>query len=143
MISEKIGTLLKRNTKTKIWWLKLGVSIVLSNIFFFILFSDNSEVKKPSGLEIPEGWVEVQLEAHLLTPFHSGKKVLIVQRKARKKLEGVLKTTGSDELGRITVLVKENEANTLFQHSTWEILPYLKHLTFASVRKEEGHEIRY
>lgn len=143
MISEKIGTLLKKNTKTKVWWMKLGVSIVLSNVFFFILFSGDSEVKQAGPSGTPEGWVEVQLEAQMLTPFHSGKKVLIVHRSARKKLEGVLQAAGSDELGRITVLVKENEASALFQHSTWEILPYLKHLTFASVRKEESHEIRY
>lgn len=140
MISEKIGTLLKQNTKTK--WIKLGVALILSNVFFFMLFSGDGDVKQEvSG--IPEGWVEVQLEAQLLTPFQSGKKVLIVHRTARKKLEGVLQATGTDELGRITVLVKEEEANALFQHSTWEVLPYLKHLTFSHVKKEHGHEIRY
>lgn len=143
MISEKIGTLFKKNSKTKIWWIKLGVSIVLSNIFFFILFADDSDMKQESPRGTPEGWVEVQLEAELLTPFHSGKKVLIVQRTARKKLEGVLQAAGTEESGKITVLVKEFEATALFQHSTWEILPYLKHMSFASVRKEESHEIRY
>jgi hypothetical protein len=140
VISEKIGTLLKQNTKTK--WMKLAVALILSNIFFFMLFSGDSEVKQETS-GIPEGWVEVQLEAHLLTPFQSGKKVLIVHRSARKKLEGVLQAHGADELGRITVLVKEEEANALFQYSTWEVLPYLKHLTFTTIQKEPGHEIRY
>lgn len=144
MISEKIGTALAKNTKSKIWWMKMGMALILSNIFFFLLFSGNSEVKQESAYSgVPEGWVEVQLEAHLLTPFQNGKKVLIVQRNAGKKLEGVLKASGADELGRITVLVKEDEANALFQYSTWEVLPYLKHLTFTTVQKEQSHEIRY
>jgi hypothetical protein len=143
VISEKIGTTSKKNMKTKLWWIKLGLALILSNIFFFILFKNEQgpDMNKITGT--PEGWVEVQLEAHLLTPFQSGKKVLIVHRNARKKLEGVLQANGADELGRITVLVKETEANALFQYSTWEVLPYLKHLTFASVTKETGHEIRY
>jgi hypothetical protein len=139
--SEKNGMHSMKNTKNKIWWSKLAVAIIVSNIFFFIMFSDDSEKKQT--LPHPEGWVEVQLEAQLLTPFHSGKKVLIVQRHARKKLEGVLKASEGDEAGRITVLVKEAEADALFQHSTWEVLPYLRHLTFTSFKKEQSHEIRY
>lgn len=141
MISDKLGTILKKNTKTK--WIKIGIALVLSNIFFFMLFSGDSEVKQVESSGIPSGWVEVQLSAELLTPFHSGKKVLLVHRNARKKLEGVLQDTGAGELGKITVLVKETEANALFQHETWEVLPYLKNLTFAQVRKEHSHEIRY
>jgi hypothetical protein len=141
VISEKVGTLLKKNTKTKVWWMKLGIALVISNLFFFLLFSGDSDVKQeslPSG--IPQGWVEVQLNAELMTPFHSGKKVLLIHRIGRKKLEGVLQ---ADQLGKITVLVKEAEAEKLFQHESWEILPYLKNLNFASVRKEASHEIRY
>lgn len=139
MISEKIGTILKKNTKTKA--LKIATAIILSNVFFFMLFSGDSEVKQETGT--PSGWVEVQLNAELLTPFHSGKKVLIVHRIGRKKLEGVLQNAGAGELGKITVLVREEEANALFHHETWEVLPYLKNLTFAQVRKEVSHEIRY
>lgn len=142
MISEKIGILLKKNTKTKIWWAKLVIALVLSNIFFFILFS-GGETSHPVEKGIPEGWVEVQLEAELLTPFHLGKKVLIVHRSGRIKLQGVLQGRGSDESGRITVLVKEEEAHELFHHDAWEVLPYLKHLTFAAVKKGTSHEIRY
>jgi hypothetical protein len=69
--------------------------------------------------------------------------VLIVHRIGRKKLEGVLQNAGAGELGKITVLVREEEANALFHHETWEVLPYLKNLTFAQVRKEVSHEIRY
>lgn len=143
MISEKIGTVLKKNTKTKQWWIKLGVALILSNVFFFLLFSGDSEVKQVEVSGIPAGWVEVQLNAELMTPFHSGKKVLIVHRIGRKKLEAVLQEPGTSEIGKITILVKETEAHALFQHETWEVLPYLKNLTFTSVRKEESHEIRY
>lgn len=143
MILEKIGTDLKKNTKTKQWWMKLGIALILSNVFFFLLFSGDSEVKQVEVSGIPDGWVEVQLNAELMTPFHSGKKVLIVHRIGRKKLEAVLQEPGTSEIGKITILVKETEAHALFQHETWEVLPYLKNLTFTSVRKEESHEIRY
>lgn len=98
-------------------------------------------MKQETG--IPVGWVEVQLQADLLTPFHFGKKVLIIHRNGRKKIEGVLQATPVDQLGKLTVLVKEDEAHALFQHETWEVLPYLKNLTFAYARKEQSHEIRY
>lgn len=140
MILQKVGNVLKKDTKTKVWWMKLGICLILSNVFFFLLFSGDSEVKQESTLP---GWVEVQLEAQLLTPFQSGKKVLLVQRTARKKLEGVLQASGKDEPGKITVLVKEAEAQALFHYETWEVLPFLKHLTFASIKKESSHEIRY
>ncbi len=143
MISEKLGTLLKKNTKTRIWWAKLAVAIVLSNIFFFVLFGGDSEVKQAVTSGVPEGWVEVQLQAELMTPFHSGKKVLIIHRIGRKKLEAVLQTDSNEQLGKITVLVKEDEAHALFQHEAWEVLPYLKHMTFAASKKEDSHEIRY
>jgi hypothetical protein len=143
MISEKIGTALKKNTKTKIWWIKSGLALMVSNVFFFLLFSGDPEVKQDLPTGTPEGWVEVQLNAELMTPFHSGKKVLIIHRVGRKKLEGVLQNPGIEQVGKITVLVKENEAHALFQHETWEVLPYLKNLTFVSVRKGESHEIRY
>jgi hypothetical protein len=143
MTLGKLGTLFKKNTRTKAWWIKLGVSLVLSNIFFFILFSSDSEVKKNGPEGIPQGWVEVQLNAELMTPFHLGKKVLLVHRSGRKKLEGVLQAPEAEQLGKITVLVKETEAHALFQYESWEVLPYLKHLTFASVKKDASHEIRY
>lgn len=146
MISEKIGTTFRKDTRTKIQgkaqlWAKLGVALILSNIFFFLLFSGDSEVKQENA--IPEGWVEIQLQADLLTPFHYGKKVLIVHRIGRKKLEGVLQASGTDETGRITVLVKESEAHSLFQYESWEVLPFLKELKFVTVNKRETHEIRY
>jgi hypothetical protein len=122
--------------------MKLGLALIVSNIFFFILFSNESVNERPTNLPT-EGWVEVQFEPLLLTPFQSGKKVLIIQRKAGKKIEGVLKDLSPEVPGRITVLVKENEADALFSHSSWEVLPYLRKLTLASVAKGINHEIRY
>ena len=142
MILEKIGTILNKNTKPKIWWIKLAVAIVISNVFFFLLFSsDSPQQTLTPGL--PIGQVEIQLEAQLLTPFQKGKKILIVTRSGRKKIEGMLQGTEMDNLGKITVSVREDDAITLFQHREWEILPYLKNLKFASVQRESGHEIRY
>lgn len=141
MISEKIGKLLKENTKTKL--IKMGLALVLSNVFFFMLFSGDSEVTQDLASSIPEGWVEVQLEAQMLTPFQNGKKILLVQRNQRRKMEGVLKEQATETPGAIVVLVKETEAHTLFQFERWEVLPYLKKLTFASHVKEASHEIRY
>ncbi|WP_408097246.1 hypothetical protein ACJVC5_19630 [Peredibacter sp. HCB2-198] len=135
MTSESAGINWKKSTK-----IKLGLALVLSNVFFFLLFGNHSEVKQ-EATGTPAGWVEIQLNAELFTPFHSGKKVLIVNRIGRKKLEGVLQTPATE--GRMTVLVKEAEAHALFQHETWEVLPYLKNLNFASVKKGESHEIRY
>ncbi|WPU64237.1 hypothetical protein [Peredibacter starrii] len=135
MTSEAAGINWKKSTK-----IKLGIALVISNVFFFLLFGNNSEVK-PESSGVPAGWVEIQLSAELFTPFHSGKKVLLVNRIGRKKLEGVLQTPATE--GRMTVLVKETEAHALFQHETWEVLPFLKNLNFASVKKGESHEIRY
>jgi hypothetical protein len=141
MISNIVGTALKKNTKTKQWWLKLGIAIFISNIFFFLLFSGSeTEIEKST---IPDGWVEIQVRAELLTPFHSGKKVLLLHRLGRKKVEAMLETSPQEPEGRFTVLVKESEAESLLQHESWEIVPFLKTLSFARVHTGVSHEIRY
>lgn len=142
MISKIAGNILKKDTKTKIWWMKLAVAIVLSNIFFFVLFS-GSETESENNSSIPEGWVEIQVRAELLTPFQSGKKVLLLQRNARRKVEAMLETSPLEPEGRFTVLVKETEAEFLLKYDSWEIVPFLKTLTFAPVSRGEDHEIRY
>jgi hypothetical protein len=142
MISKIAGTILKRNTKTKQWWMKLAVSLVLSNIFFFVLFSSN---EKPlvSTSSIPEGWVELQVKAELLTTFQSRKKVLLLHREARKRVEAVLETSPQEPEGRFTVLVKETEVEALLKYESWEIVPFLKTLKFAPLHTGVHHEIRY
>ena len=142
MISKIAGTILKKNTKTKQWWMKLAVSLVLSNIFFFVLFSSN---EKPlvSTSSIPEGWVELQVKAELLTTFQSRKKVLLLHREGRKRVEAVLETSPQEPEGRFTVLVKETEVEALLKYESWEIVPFLKTLTFAPLHTGVHHEIRY
>jgi hypothetical protein len=142
MISKIAGTILKKDTKTKVWWMKLGVAIVLSNIFFFILFS-GSETQATATSSIPEGWVEMQVRAELLTTFQSGKKVLLLHRNGRKKVEAMLETSPLEPEGRFTVLVKETEAEALLKFESWEIVPFLKTLTFAPLSRGAQHEITY
>ncbi len=142
MLSKIAGNISKQNTKTKVWWAKLAVAIVISNIFFFMLFS-GSETENPEVSTIPEGWVEIQVRAELLTPFHSGKKVLLLHRNGRKRVEAMLETSPQEPEGRFTVLVKESEAPALLQHESWEIVPFLKTLTFSRIATGVSHEIRY
>lgn len=141
MTSNIAGNNSKKNIKSKAWWLKLALSLVLSNIFFFILFSGNE--KKQDKNSIPEGWVELQVRAELLTPFHSGKKVLLLHRIAGKQVEAMLENSPIEPEGRFTVLVKETQAEVLLKYESWEIVPFLKSLNFKSSARGETHEIRY
>lgn len=142
MISQKIGTLLKKNTKNRVWYAKLAISLLLSNIFFFLLFSGKDQEVPEKSHSLEKG-VEVQLSAQLLTPFQTGKKVLMVHRKQGRKIEGVLKGMDTESPERIVVLVKEAEAHDLFLHENWEIYPYLPKLSFHRPKKEQVHEISY
>lgn len=142
MISKLAGIISGKNTKTKLWWTKLGFAIVLSNVFFFLLFGGDNTSSAETSL-VPHGWVEVQLEARLHTPFQYGKKVLLVSRSARKKINAVLDSGGNELDPRTTVLVPEEEAALLFQHENWEILPLIQNLRFRTLVQRESHEIRY
>jgi hypothetical protein len=123
--------------------MKLGLSIVLSNLFFFFLFSSTPESSDKTERIIPPEQVEVQIEAQLLTPFQTGKKILLVNRNKRIKIEGTMQNLHSEASEKITVLVREQEAATLFQHQNWEILPFIKNLTFILAKREPTHEILY
>ena len=141
MNSKIAGMNLSTNTKNKIWWIKLGIALIISNVFFFVLFS-KTETNQASS-SIPAGWVEIQVRGELLTPFHSGKKVLLLHRQGRKRIEAMLENLPSEPEGRFTVLVKESEAESLLRYETWEIVPFLKMLSFARFKKGVEHEIRY
>lgn len=142
MISKIAGIISKKDTKTKQWWLKLGIALILSNIFFFLLFSGNEVQSPEQEPSLPAGWVEIQLKAELMTPFHEGKKILIINRPGRLKLEGELKGQEETE-GRITILVKESEAQNLFLHEEWEILPFISNMKFGQLAQGPHHEIKY
>lgn len=140
MISKIAGTISKKNIKTRAWWLKLGVALILSNLFFFLLFAgEEKNSEEASGITV--GWVEIQLRADLMTPFQKGKKVLLIHRGGRQSIEGMLQA-GMDPEGRLTILVKEAEAAPLFVHQSWEILPFIANHRFPAL-KGERHEIRY
>jgi hypothetical protein len=142
MISKLAGIISGKNTKTKLWWTKLAVALVISNVFFFLLFGGDN-TSSAETMSMPMGWVEVQLEARLHTPFQNGKKVLLMTRSGRKKIQGVLQEGGNELDQRITVLVAEDEAALLFQHENWEILPLIQNLHFKTATQRENHEIRY
>lgn len=141
MTSKIVGTVSNKNIKNKSWWLKLALALILSNIFFFALFS-KSETSQDS-LAIPSGWVELQIRAELLTPFQARKKVLLINRFERKRIEGLLETNASEPEGRFTVLVKESEAVALLKFSQWEIVPFIKTFEFPHINSGVSHEIRY
>jgi hypothetical protein len=141
MLSKLSGMLSAKDTKTKQKWAKIAIALILSNLFFFLLFSRNEDtLAAPPG--IPDGWVEVQIRADLLTPFQDRKKVLLVNRRQGGQLEGVLQQ-GTDPEGKLTVLVKESEAQALFQHESWEVLPYIRNLKLRAPQRGESYEIRY
>lgn len=139
MISRFVGTLLKKSTADRKTLVKLMIALIVSNIFFFLLFSGSEAEVLPQPAA---GQVEVHLRAELLTPFQFGKKVLIIQRSKGQRVTGVLKAQADAE-GRFTVEVAEAEAEMLFQEGGWEILPYLKTLSFNPIPKGASHEIRY
>ncbi len=143
MIFKKIGTLWQKNTKPKLWWIKLGVSLIISNLFFYLLFGGH-----PQATSIPTpgpmaGWVAVQIDAELQTPFQVGKKVLLINRSKRLKVEGVLDGERPEGDSKLTFLVHEKDAAVLFLYRNWEILPFLRNLTFKAFTKGRTHEISY
>ena len=128
---------MKKNTRTKVWWMKLAVSLVLSNVFFFLLFgADAPAVEK----KLEPGLIEVQLSAQLLTPFQEGKRVLLIQRTSRVRLDGILRE--QTENG-VIVSVNEETALQLITFDQWEVLPYLKDFRFKSIAQGAAYEIRY
>ena len=140
MISKLAGMLSKSDTKTRTWWAKLAVAIVVSNVLFFLLFSSSGETKTPPSK--PVGAVELRLTAELLTSFEVGKRVLLIQRHRGLKVEGRLLAEASEQ-GKIIVEVREEDAGSLLHQDSWEVLPYLRHLTLTRPFVGAQHEIRY
>jgi hypothetical protein len=132
------GIVLKKDFQVKA--AKLAVALILSNLFFFMLFSGPEEVQAETKLSV--GTVELQLKANLLTPFEAGKKILLIHRSSRSKAEGKMKADQDTE-GRMTVEVLEADAELLLMQEEWEVTPYLKSLRFKTTAKGESYEIRY
>ena len=135
------GNSLRKSTQNKLWWLKLGVTIILTNVLFFLLFS--SPESKVNQMVLPHGWVEFQVKAELLTPFQKGKKIILLNRQSQLFMSGVLEENSKEPEGRMTVLVKDEDVSKLIHHEIWEIIPELKHFSLAKKTKGVSHEIRY
>ena len=133
------GISLKKDFQVKA--AKLAIALILSNIFFFMLFSGGNEEKVLSPGLLP-GQVELQLRASFLTPYESGKKILLIHRHSRSKAEGKMKSP-QDAEGKVTVEVQEKDAELLLRHAEWEIAPFIKSLNFKVASKGESYEIRY
>ncbi len=136
---EKIGKSLKLATSDKPRLIKIGLALILSNVFFFLLVGGDSSETEDAPV-IP-GTVAIHLEARVLTPLFAGKKIHIVSHSLGEKIEGNFRSLQED--GRITVEVREEEASLLLRKSDWEILPPLKNLAFQVRRTGVRHEIRY
>lgn len=140
MISKTVGINLKEIMKNRPLLLKLAASLMLSNIFFYLLFS-SPEAKTPEA-SLPAGTVEVEVQGTLLTPFEERKHVLLYERARGLLIDGHLSRAPSEE-GRLTVSVREDAAAVLLQHASWDILPYLKNFKRHRPAQGESHEIRY
>jgi hypothetical protein len=136
---KKIGKGWKLATSDRPRLFKIGLALILSNIFFFLLIG-GSHSETEEGAFVP-GTVAMHIEARVLTPLFPGKRILIVSHKLEKKIEGHY--LSSQEDGRVTVEVMEEDAEKLLRHSDWEILPPLKNLAFQIRKNGGGHEIHY
>lgn len=110
--------------------------ILLSNIFFYLLFAPSSPDSEES---LPQDYVEIKLEARLLTPFQKGKKVLLQRPGNLQLYEALLMSV--DEDGIITVATNQNVGSFLLKEGPWRILPIVK--MNVTQTKGENREIRY
>jgi len=122
--------------------LKLIVAIILSNVFFFMLFSGTDEkttTVKASGIEII-------IEGKLMTSFEENKEVLLTHPASGMKIKGRLLTHQNSDTHYL-VLVSEEEAQSILNRaSDWNILPYLKNFRLIGPKKiaqEIDHEIHF
>lgn len=140
MNSKIAGENSKKSTRTKVWWVKLSIAFILSNILFFLLFSKSETT---SSISRPKGYVELHLKARLLTPFQLRKRVLIIHRDKRIRVEAMLEKMQLEPEEQYTVSVREIDTETLLKNESWEIIPYLSRLTFTHHEGKPNHEIHY
>ena len=141
MSLKTTGISSKLNIASKPLLFRVLAAIVLSNIFFYLLFMNSDETE--AQVLPPDGWVQIQIKADSRTPFQSGKKVLLVDRQRGMSLEAVLEIPPSETEEHFTISVKEEEASEVLRFKNWEIIPYLKKLTLSKVGKRVEHEIHY
>ncbi len=141
MISRTNGINLKKLIANKVVLAKLAMAMVLSNVFFFYLFSDTSSSELVP--EITAGHVEIEIKGELHTSFQAGKKVMLLNKNRTQKIDAILMRTNPEPEPRHLLQVKEEETYKLINQDNWEILPYVKSLKLVKNSEKEGHEIRY
>jgi hypothetical protein len=132
------GVASMKNIKIDQKKIKILIALILSNVFFFILFSGTGQTEVKETHQ--KGWVEVKIAGISHTPFAAGKKILLIHKGARIQLEGQFIAENETHF---YVSVKELEAHHLFKHEAWEIIPYLSNLTFSPLYRGSSHEILY
>lgn len=148
LASLKNGTDSKKNIAvtsaiSKIKIIKIVTALILSNIFFYMLFSPNDEV---SELKTNRGGVEVIIEGKLMTSFEENKDVLLTQPNLGLKLKGKLLTNQNSETHYLVLVSEEDAQQILGRPLNWNILPYLKNFKLPTARRthqEIDHEIHF
>lgn len=122
--------------------LKLVIALILSNIFFFMLFSSD----ETSKVEKTYQGVEVIIEGKLLTSFEENKEVLLTHPNSGLKIKARL-LTHPDMQDHYLILAEESDAlKILARPLQWNILPYLKNYSLRSPKQltqEIDHEIHF
>jgi hypothetical protein len=142
MILKRNGIISKLATKDKSWWFKLIISMILSNIIFFLLFHEN-EVQGADLISDPHN-VEMRVQAQLITSFKAGKKILIISREKRFSRPGILMAEHQeDEFKSYTILVHPDDVNDLLNLDQLQIIPFIKDIKFKPSSERLTYEVRY
>ncbi len=148
----KSGVDLKKNTNqpnniSKNKLIKFCLVLILSNIFFFMLFSSNDT----NPVHDKKAGVEVIIEGKLLTSFVEHKEVLLTHGLSGQKVKAILvmaqESQNGTEGAQYLVSSTEEDALKILKHpSGWNILPYLKNYSLHQTRRlnqEIDHEIHF
>lgn len=118
--------------------LKMLFLILSSNLLFYILFFPSNTVEIET---YPKDFIEVKVQAKLLTPFQIGKKITLYHSITNKNVLAQL-TSPPDEEGLTTVATDSESAKALLIHSDWKIIPPID-LQITQTNRGESREIRY
>jgi len=120
--------------------IKLIAIIFLSNLFFFYACKD--EPQKISTHSTPHGWVEIQIHAEMLTPFKSGKKVILSDVEKNIYINALMQ--GQDKENQILhLMINETDLAKIASSQNWKLLPYSKIFRFKPTTRENNYEIYY
>lgn len=121
--------------------IKLMMAFLLSNIFFFMLFSEDKEKKSPTE----RVGIEIIIEGKLMTSFEKNKEVILSHQHAGIIKARLLEIQPMQD--SYLVLTTEAEAiKILARPVNWSILPYLKNYSMKTPSKpmqEIDHEIHF